>query len=209
MDETAIFKISYGLFFLGTEYEGKKNICVVNTVAQVTQEPLRVLVTMMKGGYTHELILQSGKFSVGVMDEGVNLDDVAHFGQQCGRDTDKLQGYDIKTDKLGNALYDQGCCASLCCKVIQTVDIGTHTLFIADLVDAKNLSDLTPLTYGEYRELKSGRKKQNTGAPAPQKNAWQCTICHYVYDGDIPFEDLPDDYVCPVCGKPKSAFVKM
>lgn len=210
MDETAIFKLSYGLFYLGSKADGKENVCVVNTVAQVTQEPLRVSVTVLKGGCTHDLITKSGAFSVGIMGLNVSLDDVAHFGQVCGFDTDKLAGYAYETDVLGNPLYSKGCIASLSCKVIQTVDLGTHTLFIADLIDAKNLSSDEPLTYAGYRDLKAGKKPVvKNGSSQEESSTWQCTICHYVYDGDIPFEDLPDDYVCPVCGKPKSAFVRI
>ena len=210
MDETAIFKLSYGLFYLGSHSNGKGNICVVNTVAQVTQEPLRVSVTVLKGGCTHDMIAESGVFSVGIMGVNASLDDVAHFGQLCGFNTDKLAGYEYETDVLGSPLYSRGCIATLCCKVIQTVDLGTHSLFIADLVDAKNLSNDEPLTYAGYRDLKMGKKPAASSSAEEEKPAaWQCTICHYVYDGDVPFEDLPDDYVCPICGKPKSAFVRI
>lgn len=208
MEETAVFKISYGLFFTGAEWEGKRNICVINTAIQVTQEPLRVSITMMKGGYTHELIQKSGKFSLGILGQDAPLEDIAHFGQLSGRDTDKLSGYDCQTDALGNPLYVKGCVASLCCRVRSEVDLGTHTLFIADLVDARNLSGEEPLTYAGYRARKAGAALPAAG-PADRKEEWQCTICHYVYDGDIPFEELPDDWVCPVCKRPKSAFVKM
>lgn len=213
MDETAIFKLSYGLFFLGAKFDNSKNICVVNTVMQVTQEPLRISVTVLKGNYTAELIQKSQNFSVCVMSHDANLDDIAHFGQQSGRNVDKLSGYDVQTDKLGNPLYINGCCASLCAKVIETIDLGTHFLFIADLVDAKNLSSAKPLTYSDYRLIKAGTLKphetENSEENKTTKETFQCSVCHYIYDGDIPFEDLPDDYVCPICKKPKSAFFKV
>lgn len=209
MDETAIFKISYGLFYIGTEYRGVKNICVINTAIQVTQEPLRVSVTMLKGGYTHDLIVESGKFSIGIMGQNVSLEDVAHFGQNSGRNMDKLAGYSCETDSLGNPLYTRGCVASLSCRVTGAVDVGTHTIFIADLTDAKNLSSDSPLTYADYRALKAGGKRNSPQEPAKDKAVYQCSVCHYIYDGDIPFEELPDDWVCPVCKKPKSVFVKI
>lgn len=208
MDETAIFKISYGLFFVGSTVQGHSSICVVNTVVQVTQEPLRVSVTMLKGGYTHELIAHSGQFSVGIMGQDVNLADVAHFGQNSGHTMDKLAGCEIKTDVLGNPLFDKGCIASLSCRVTRTVDLDTHTLFIADLVDAKNLADTKPLTYADYRIRKAGGTLNST-AQAEEKAAYQCTICHYVYDGEVPFEELPEDWVCPVCKQPKKVFTKI
>lgn len=208
MDESAIFKVSYGVFFLGTEHHGKKNICVVNTVAQVTQEPLKLSVTVLKTNLTAELINQSKKFSVGIMSEKVPLEDVEHFGQQSGRNIDKISDYDCTDDVLGNPLFTKGCNASLCGRVIDTIDLGTHYLFIADLVDAANLSEDKPITYNEYRAMKAGTYHQSESTQE-KKDVFQCTVCHYVYDGDIPFEELPDDYICPVCKKPKSVFVKL
>lgn len=210
LNENAVFKLSYGVFFLGTEYQGKKNICVVNTVAQVTQEPLRLSVTVLKANFTAELIKKAMKFSVGVMGENVSLDDVAHFGQQSGRDVDKITSYDCKVDMLDNPLFDKGCIASLCAKVTEVIDLDTHYLFIADLVDAEVLSDDKPITYNEYRDMKAGKyKKSSPEEDKTEQATYQCTVCHYVYDGDIPFEDLPEDYICPVCKKPKSVFVKL
>ena len=208
MDNSAVFKLSYGVFYLGTESNGKKNICVVNTVAQVTQEPLKISVTVLKSNLTAQLINESKKFSVGIMGTHLNLDDVAHFGQQSGRDLDKTLGYDCTTDMLGSPLFTNGCIASLCGKVTDSIDLGTHYLFIADLVDAATLSQDSPVTYNEYRAMKAGTF--NPTAQSEEKNdTWQCTICHYIYDGEVPFEELPEDYICPLCKKPKSAFVKM
>ena len=207
MDETAVFKIAYGLFFIGSRYEDKENICVINTAAQVTQEPLRISVTLLKTSYTHQLLQQSGQFSLGILGQSAKLDAIAHFGQTSGRDGDKLSGWAVEHDLLGNPLFAQGCVATLSGKVVQRVDLDTHTLFIADLADAKVLSDEPPMTYGDYRLLKAGGAPK--AAASQEKAAYQCTICHYVYDGEIPFEELPEDWVCPVCRKPKSVFVRM
>lgn len=207
MDATAIFKISYGLFFVGSKAGDAAGICVINTAMQVTQEPLRISVAMTKGGYTQGLIEKSGQLSLGVLGQEAALADIAHFGQQSGKDTDKLAGKAISTDSLGNPVYEAGCIALLTARVIQTVDVGTHIIFIADVVDAKNLSDAPPMTYADYRALKSG--KQPAAAAGSEAAAqWQCSICHYVYDGEIPFEQLPEDWVCPVCGRGKDVFVK-
>lgn len=208
MQEDAIFKLSYGLFFLGAEAAGKNNICVVNTVEQVTQEPLRISVTVLKTNLTAELIYKSRKFSAGVIDTSVNLGDISHFGGKSGRDIDKLSGKECKTDSLNNPVYSKGCNAILSGSVTEVVDLGTHYLFIADLADAEVLSDNPSLTYADYRAMRAGTYNNQGSAKAPEKETWQCAVCHYVYDGDIPFEELPDDYVCPVCKKPKSVFHK-
>lgn len=209
MDDTAIFKISYGMFYLGCEDNGKKNACVVNTVAQVTQEPLRVSVTILKTNLTNDMILNAQKFSVGIMGQNASMDTIHHYGGQSGRDVDKLANRNFKIDILGNPLVDEGCIATLCCKVCQTIDLGTHTMFIADIVDAKNISNEEPMTYKDYRDIRAGKKSPNSTQKSEEKDVWQCTVCHYIYDGDIPFEDLPDDYICPICKKPKSVFKKV
>ena len=207
MDNTAIYRIPYGLYYLGTSNGAKQNICVVNTVAQVTDTPQRISVTVLKTNLTCEMIAASGTFSAAILDIDSTLEDVAHFGQQSGRSTDKLTGMDIQNDTLGNPLYIQNCAAALSAAVVQKIDLGTHMLFIGEVKDASVLSDKTPLTYAEYRARKSG--KTSSVQAEEQKATYQCSICHYVYDGDIPFEELPDDYVCPICKKPKSVFVKM
>lgn len=206
MNELAIFKLSYGLFYLGASYGENSNVCVINTVAQVTQEPIRISVTVQKTSCTASLIEKSGAFSVGIMGADASLDDIAHFGQTSGNDTNKMSGYDFTIDKLSNPVYSKGCIATLCGKVIQTIDLGTHYLFIADLVDAEIISDAAPITYADYRAMKSG-KSITTQSTA--NASWQCSVCHYIYDGEIPFEDLPDDYICPVCKKGKNVFVKI
>lgn len=208
LQENAIFKISYGMFFLGCEDNGKSNVCVVNTVAQITQEPLGVSVTILKDNLTHDMILSANKFSVGIMGVNVSMDTINHFGGVSGRVKDKLSDFPHSVDGLGNPLISEGCVATLCCNVTQTVDLGTHTTFIADLVGAEVISNDEPLTYGGYRNLRAGIKLvQNSDDEV--KETWQCTVCHYVYDGEVAFEDLPDDYICPICKKPKSAFVKI
>lgn len=208
MQDDAVFKISYGLFFLGSEFEGNKNICVVNTVAQITQEPLKISVTVLKTNLTAELIFKSKKFSVGVMDHSANLDDIAHFGQQSGKNVDKLIDMDCSLDVLNNPVFKNGCNASLTGAVTDVVDLGTHYLFIADLKDAAILSDKPSLTYADYRAMRSGTFNKSD-ADSKTNDTWQCSVCHYVYDGETPFEDLPDDYICPVCKKPKSVFKKV
>lgn len=207
MDKTAVYRIPYGLYYLGTQINGKGNICVVNTVQQVTDTPLRISVTVLKNNLTCMMLDYSKVFNVGVMDMDSEMSDIAYFGQQSGKDVNKLGGMDLETDSLGIPVFDKNCAATLSAKVVEQVDLGTHILFIGEVVDAAVKSDKTPMTYAEYRARKAGKAPQKADAAAPA--AYQCGICHYVYDGDIPFEELPDDYVCPICKQPKSAFAKI
>lgn len=215
MDESALFALSYGMFVLSTEADGIKNACIVNTVAQVTQDPIRVSLTILKKNYTTELISKSNKFSVSVLSKKASLDTVAHFGYSSGRNKDKFEGINYKIDGLSNPIVEKDCIATISCKVVQTIDLGTHLLFIADVVEANKLSKDEPMTYSYYRDLKAGKvsNQSNTQeSKEPEKEEkplYECVVCHYIYDGDIPFEDLPDDYLCPICHKPKSAFKRI
>lgn len=214
MDPNAVFTITYGLYILASEYNGQKNACIVNTVAQVTQTPLVMSVTVMKTNLTHDLIKKSGKFSVSVLGQHADLTIVERFGTVSGRETDKFSGFECKEFESGDPLIEQGAIAVMDCKVISSVDLGTHTVFFADLVDAVNVARALPLTYTLYRDAKMGKARLNPVHAAPAKpgavaEVWQCTVCHYIYDGDIPFNELPDDYTCPLCGVGKEFFEKL
>lgn len=214
MDSTALFTITYGLYLLGAESQGKGNVCVINTLNQVTQDPMKVSITVLKSNLTHDMVDESKKFSVSVVSKYASLDTVAQFGFQSGRDVDKLADFPFEKDSLGTPVIEKDCIATMSCKVIDQVDLGTHTLFIADVVEARNIVKEEPMTYAFYRDLKMGKvsneKVEVEGAQEQKedKATYQCSICHYVYDGDVPFEELPEDYVCPLCNQPKSAFAK-
>lgn len=215
MDQTALFTITYGVYLLGTKSEEKENACVINTLNQLTQDPMRVSITVLKSNLTHDMIHTSNQFSVSVVSQYASLDLITRFGFQSGRNVDKFADFSYTTDTLGNPVITQDCVATLSCKVTQAIDLETHTLFIADVVEATNLAAEPPMTYAYYRELKMGKVTQQrpqAEAPTPTAEAqttYQCSICHYVYDGDVPFESLPDDYVCPLCNQPKSVFKKL
>ncbi len=219
MDITALFSISYGVYILSTKYNDEINACVINTAIQVTQEPARVSVTVLKSNYTHDLILKSNQIGISVLGEQASLDMISRFGFQSGRDVNKFADFSYETDILGNPIIKEGCLSTITGKVTQAIDLGTHTLFIADVVDAKTIEQGKSMTYAYYRDLKMGKVKPSTDndetkaplnseADKNGKDIYQCSICHYVYDGDIPFEELPDSYVCPLCNQPKSVFTK-
>lgn len=218
MEQSALFSITYGVYILGVEYEGKKNACVINTLSQLTQEPIKVSITVLKKNLTHDMILNSKKFSVSILSKYAPLDTIARFGFKSGKETDKLEGFNYKTDLLKNPIIEDGAVANISCKVVNSIDLGSHTLFIADVVDGYKLKDEESMTYAYYRDLKMG-KVSNEKLPEKQKDKdivetdkgkpmYQCSVCHYVYDGDIPFEELDEDYLCPLCNQPKSAFIK-
>lgn len=189
MDKNAMFKLSYGLFVLTARQGEKDNGCIINTVMQLTDTPLRIQIAVNKKNLTHDMILDTGVFNVSVLSQEATFWMFQHYGFQSGRDTDKFAGLpEIRT--ANGVRYVPGCTnAVLSGKVVSTVDCGTHTLFIAEVTDARVLSDAPSMTYQYYFDHVK---------PTPasvEKKGWVCKICGYVYEG----EELPADYVCPWC----------
>ena len=189
MDNTALFKLSYGLFVLTARQDGKDNGCIINTAMQVTDEPLRIQIAVNKKNLTHDMILKTGEFNLSVLSEDAVFWIFQHYGFQSGKEVDKFAN--IPPARTENGLrYVEGCSnAVISGKVFSTVDCGTHTVFFADVTDAKVLSDVPSMTYQYYFDHVKPK-------PEPAKKAsWVCKICGYVYEGD----PLPEDFICPWC----------
>ena len=211
MDNTAFFKLTYGLFVTGVEFEGKLNGCIINTATQATSEPGRILATMMKSNLTTELITKKGSMTISVLAIDCSLDTIAHFGMNKGREMDKFASVAYETDDKGNPSITDGVIARFHCRVELTVDLGTHCLFVCAVEDCVSLGSQEPMTYAEYRRLKAGGAPKTAADAGTQEAAparWVCSVCHYVYDGEVPFESLPEDWTCPVCKRGKDVFVK-
>ncbi|MDD6797697.1 MAG: ferritin family protein [Clostridia bacterium] len=205
MDKKAMNNLSYGLFVLTAKADGKDNGCIINTVQQVTSEPNRISIAVNKANYTHDMILQTGVFTVSVISEQANFDLFKRFGFQSGRDTDKFAGFsDFETGGNGIRYVTQGTNSYISAKVERTEDLGSHTLFIAEVTDMKVLSSIPSATYSYYhKNIKP--KPQAVGQTKEGQTIWRCTICGYEYVG----EELPDDFICPLCKHPASDFEKV
>ncbi len=202
MDIKAMHKFSYGLFVI-TAKTDKQNGCITNTVGQVTTSPNRISLTVNKENFTHDMIIKSGEFNVSVISENCNFSIFERFGFKSGRDTDKFENFsDYKIAENGIAYITDGTNALICAKVVNTLDLGTHTMFIADITDAEVLSDIPSATYAYYHA--NIKPKPNTENKPKGKTVWRCTICGYEEEID----ELPDDYTCPLCLHPKSDFEK-
>ncbi|WP_297646520.1 flavin reductase [uncultured Treponema sp.] len=197
MDSKAMFNLSYGLFILTAKDGEKDNGCIVNTVGQVTSQPNRISLTVNKSNYTHDMILKTKEFNVSVLAENSKFGTYKHWGFQSGRNTDKLESISFKRSANGLVYIAEETNAFLSAKVVSTLDLGTHTLFIADVTDGEVLSQVPSATYSFY---------QNNIKPKPasteKKKGFICTVCGYIYEG----ETLPDDFICPVCKHPASDF---
>lgn len=209
MNQSAIYKLSYGLYAIGTCHSAP-NLCIVNSVLQVTSKPMQICAVISKNNYTNYLVRESGRFCVSVLSQDMTLEDIARFGFATGRDVNKLYGFSTaKFDKMGNPYLTEGCLAYLSCKVINQMDVGTHTLFVAQVVDMDLVGEGVPMTYDYYRNVKKGTTSKNapTYVEKQAEGKYQCSVCGYVYEGDD-FEQLPESYVCPVCKSPKRVFQK-
>ena len=199
MDNTAFLKLSYGLFVV-TAHEGDKdNGCITNTVVQQTTTPNRISVTINKNNYTHDMIKRTGVFNVSVLSEKAKFETFKHWGFQSGKDVDKTVGITYFRPENGAICIVDGVNAVMCAKVEQEVDLGTHTMFIAEVTDAFSTEEDSSATYAFYhKNIK----------PAPQqakKKGWICTVCGYIYEGEV----LPEDFICPTCKHPASDFKRI
>lgn len=203
MDNTALYNLSYGVFMLATKYEDKVNGCITNTCIQVANSPTRVAISCINANYTCELIKKSGVFALTLLDETCTFDTIKHFGFQSGRDVDKFADIKATLDENGIPYLDYQACSLISCKVLESMDLGSHTLFIAEVLDARLLSDKKPLTYADYQaKVKPKPAAANADAGGKKIVAWKCKICGYVYEGS----ELPKDYTCPLCGHPPEDF---
>lgn len=217
----ALFKISYGLYVVcsGNKEHGNGFIC--NTVMQVTSDPVQLAVCCNKNNYTSEFIARSGTLSITVLPESVSPELIGTFGYQSGRDKDKLQGFEVSYGIDDVPVLLSEAVATIEGKVKQTIDVGTHLIYICEVTEATLHSNTNPITYDYYRKVKKGVSPKNapTYVDESKKNApqvisekYRCQICGYIYDNaenDIPFEELPDNWECPVCKATKTMFEKI
>ncbi len=202
VDPNAMFKLSYGLFVLSGKDGEKDNGCIVNTVIQLTDTPKRVAFAVNKANLTHDMILKNGQFSISVLSQDVPFEVFQHFGFQSGRDTDKFAGWNaVQRGENGTLHLTQFTNAVISGNVVSTQDWDTHTLFIADVTEAKILSEIPSVTYAYYFENIKPKPAPQLG----QQKGWICKICGYVYEGD----ELPADYVCPLCKHGPEDFEKI
>ena len=157
MDATALFKMSYGLYVVSAEAEGQRAGCVVNTATQITAEPPRVMVAVNKENVTAGVITAAKAFTVTVIDTTADMPYIGNFGFRSSATFDKFERYGCETSAVGSPYSPEHICALLACRLVDTVDVGTHLLFIGDVVDAQKLSDEEPLTYAYYHAVLKGK----------------------------------------------------
>jgi rubredoxin/flavin reductase (DIM6/NTAB) family NADH-FMN oxidoreductase RutF len=228
MDPNILHNIGYGMYVVGSFKGERLNAQIVNTLFQITSEPVTIAVSINKENLTHGFIEASMMFSASILAEETPLNFIGRFGFRSGRDADKLK--DVKFRKLGSGCpvileYSIGYIEA---RVINKLDSITHTLFLGEMTSSEVLKTDRPMTYAYYHQVKRGTTPKTaptfikgegitTGGTKMQK--YRCTVCNYVYDPAIgdpdggiqpgtAFKDIPEEWVCPVCGVTKDKFVK-
>ena len=193
---SALFNIGYGLYVI-TSNDGKKdNGMIGNTVAQVASSPNRIMVSINKGNYSHDVIKETGKINVNCLSVEAPFSVFQNFGFQSGRNAEKFADGVAKRSENGLAVLTQYVHACISLQVEEYVDMGSHGMFLCSVTEEMILGDKETMTYTYY---------QNNVKPkpqAPKKKGWVCKICGYVYEG----EELPADFICPLCKHPASDF---
>ena len=236
MDLKALRNISYGVYIISSKKEDRINGQIANTVFQTTSEPPTIAVCINKENLTHEFITESKVFSVSVLEQETDMKFIGKFGFKSGRDEDKFKGVNHKIGITGAPIIRENTIAFMEAEVVMEMDAGTHTLFVGKVVEAGNIKKAKPLTYDYYHQVKKGvsPKTAPTYIPKEEKSEkeiniekkgkesekmikYKCTVCGYIYEpekGDpesgvkpgTPFEALPDDWECPICGVGKDDF---
>ena len=190
MDNKAFYKLTYGLFLLTAREEGRDNGCIINTAIQVANDPARISIAVLKGNHTHDMIARTGVFAISSISTSATFDLFQRFGMQSGREVDKFEGF-ADVERGGNDLLylTKGANMTMSGKIVDQLDLGSHTLFIGEVGDAVVLSDEPSCTYAYYQsDIKSKKQEE-------KKKGWVCSVCGYVYEGD----PLPADFICPWC----------
>lgn len=194
---SAMSAIPYGLFLLAANDGRRDNACVINTVMQVTTSPNQVVFTVNRRNLTHDMVKEAGRFALSVLSEEAPLALYQRFGFQSGRDKDKFAGYaDVARGEGGGLYLTRGANAWMEGQVETLTDLGSHSLFLAQITQSGLLSSAPSATYDYYQ-----RQIKPKPAPSPKKR-WVCKVCGYIYEG----ESLPADFICPWCKHPAEDF---
>lgn len=203
LSNDAITKIGYGLYVLIAREGNKDNGCICNVVAQLTSSPMQMIICVNKKNLTHDMVLRTGRFNVCCLTEHTPMKVIQHFGFQSGRDVDKFESCDVEMRSTNGLLYlPKYVNAYLSGRLNYAKDLGTHTLFIADITEAVHLSDDPSLTYAYYQEHIKPKPVAAAQTSEGGKKKWVCEVCGYVYEGD----ELPADFICPWCKHPATDF---
>lgn len=216
MSLEALNNLSYGMYVITTTQNNKNIGCFINSAIQITSKNPIIAVSLNKENYTNQILKETRKCAISVLTEQASQDLISKFGFFSSREINKFEDRNFQyIEQLPVVLEDT--CTYIIGEVIRVVDVETHDIFLIRVLQAEKVLDKTPMTYKYYRENLRG----NTSKKAPtyqeektesRESRYQCSICGYIYDNNkekIKFEDLPDDWTCPMCGVGKDKFIKL
>ncbi len=211
MDKKVLRNLSYGMYIVGTVADDKKVGCICNTVVQITSDPMTVAISINHNNYTNEMIKKTKKFSISILDEDTDQKIISTFGYESSRYINKYEN--IETLELDNLPILKSSCGALICEVIDILETTTHTVFLGKIIHLSNYTTKNPMTYRYYHEILKGKSPKNAPTYIEeqsekqnyQKTKWRCKVCGY----EVEMDKLPEDFVCPICGKPVIFFEKI
>ena len=214
MNTKVLRNLSYGVYVVSAMDKDRPTGCTANSIMQITSDPPTLAASINHDNYTNQCIKKAGYFSVSIIPQSADPSVIGIFGFQCGKDVDKFATVPYELKSGMPVLAESN--GYIVCKVINSMETSTHTVFLGEVVDGDILAGGTPMTYAYYHEVVKGKSPKNAPTYIAEeetkmgetKSTWVCSVCGYVYDGDVPFEELPADYVCPVCLAPKDQFEK-
>lgn len=215
---TNVFRnLSYGVYVVTTLDGSRPTGCVANSIMQITSSPATIAVSMNHDNYTNDCMKRTGVFAVSILSEKSDPSLIGQFGFQSGRDTDKFDGVSYEEQEHLPVLTD--CCGYIVCKIIDQMETSTHTVFLGEVIEGDIKGTDPAMTYAYYHKVIKGKSPKNAPTYLPEEKAeksekpagketWVCSVCGYIYDGETPFEELPDSFTCPLCKMPKEKFIK-
>ncbi|MBQ2986807.1 MAG: flavin reductase [Tyzzerella sp.] len=213
MNKNAFRNLSYGVYVVSTLDGDRPTGCVANSAMQITSEPATIAVSINHDNYSNACIEKTGKFAISILTEESDPGLIGIFGFQSGKDVNKFDGVEA-LEKEGLSVVADAC-SYLVCKVINKMETATHTVFLGEVIAADVLKEEEPMTYAYYHKVVKGKSPKNAPTyiaeeeeTVQKEEKWVCSICGYEYRGEIPFEEVPEQFVCPVCKQPKSVFVR-
>jgi flavin reductase (DIM6/NTAB) family NADH-FMN oxidoreductase RutF/rubredoxin len=218
MNTKVLRNLSYGVYVVSSMDGERPTGCTANSIMQITSSPPTLAASINHDNYTNSCIKETGMFSVSILCEDVNPGVIGHFGFQSGKDINKYD--DTPYEMRSGVPVVKSAGSYLICKVVDSMETSSHTVFLGEIIDADILESGTPMTYAYYHNVIKGKSPKNAPTYIPEeekkmsgeKAIWKCTVCGYEYDEnkeDLAFAELPEDWKCPVCLQPKTKFEKV
>lgn len=207
MDKKVLKNLSYGVYVVSAK-DDRKVGCVVNSVVQISSNPVTLIVSVNRDNCTNEVIKKVGKFGISILEESVKPELIGNFGYKSSKEIDKFK--DVDYDLVNDVPILINTCGNMICKVINSVEVSTHTVFIAEVVESFNYKDGSPMTYSYYQKVLKGKSPKSAPTyieeeKSDKKSIWKCSICGY----EVEREELDSDYICPICGQGVEVFKKL